>query len=79
MKKTTLYFRNFINNALIVILSFVILGGVFTGSNYRLLLQQQRERLTTVSGQLIRVLTAFSDAWALAILNQYLHMNQIPR
>ncbi len=65
MKKTTLYFRNFINNALIVMLSFVILGGIFTGTSYQLLLRQQHESLTTVSGQLVRVLAAFSDAWEL--------------
>ena len=64
-KRRSLYFRNFINNACIVILSFVILGGVFSYSSYKMLMLQQQNSMLSTANELVRSISAFNLNWDL--------------
>jgi signal transduction histidine kinase len=64
-KRRSLYFKNFINNACIVILSFVILGGVFSYSSYKMLLQQQESSMRSTANELVRSISAYNLSWEL--------------
>ena len=64
-KNRSLYFKNFINTALIVIISFIILGGVFSYSSYKMVLNQQQDSMMSTAQELVRSISAFNLDWDL--------------
>ena len=66
MKRTkSLYLSNFLSNALTVVMSFLILGGVFTYTSYHLVLRQQENSLLSVGKQLVRSVSALHESYDL--------------
>ena len=47
--KKSIYYRNFLATALILLLSFIILGGVFTTWSYRIIMNEQRKGLSNTA------------------------------
>ncbi|MBR6429970.1 MAG: HAMP domain-containing histidine kinase [Oscillospiraceae bacterium] len=66
MKRTkSLYFRNFLHTALIVVMSFLLLGGAFTYAGYRMVLRQQEQSMLSVANQYVRSISAFHANFSL--------------
>ena len=47
--KKSIYYRNFLATALILLLSFLILGAVFTTWSYRIVMNEQRKGLSSTA------------------------------
>ena len=60
MMKKSIYIKNFLTTALIILLSFVILGGMFFAWSYRLISNERRESMSDTAGEAVRYIAAQS-------------------
>ncbi|MDR0906758.1 MAG: HAMP domain-containing histidine kinase [Oscillospiraceae bacterium] len=58
--KRSIYFKNFRTTAGIVLLSFVVLGGLFSAWSYRSIVGNRRESMTSAARETLRYVTAQS-------------------
>jgi signal transduction histidine kinase len=65
MMKHSIYFRNFLTTAGIVVASFFILGSVFFFWSYRLIMSEKRETMMSTANEVVKSISAFSWEWAL--------------
>ena len=57
--KKSIYYRNFLATALILLLSFIILGGVFTTWSYRIIMNEQRKGLSNTADDVADMVAAY--------------------
>jgi signal transduction histidine kinase len=63
--KHSIYFRNFLTTAGIVLASFFILGSVFFVWSYRLVMSEKRETMMATANEVEKTISAFSWEWEL--------------
>ncbi len=63
--KNSIYIKNFLSTALMVFLSFFILGSVFSGWSYRLIMNEKQEAMQRVAQEACTSISAFSSNWSL--------------
>ena len=57
--KKSIYYRNFLATALILLLSFLILGAVFTTWSYRIVMNEQRKGLSSTADDVAEIVSAY--------------------
>jgi signal transduction histidine kinase len=66
--KTSIFFRNFVATASIILLSFVLLGTAFVSISYRLVIGEKRESMSVTATEVQRTLSAYHLEWNLSDL-----------
>ncbi|MEL4107017.1 HAMP domain-containing sensor histidine kinase [Oscillospiraceae bacterium WX1] len=61
----SLYFRNFMMTASIVLLSFLFLGAIFSAWSYRLVVAETKETMSKTAGEVVRYISALSNGYEL--------------
>ena len=61
--KKSIYYRNFLAIALILLLSFFILGGVFSTWSYRIIMNEQRRGLSNTADDVADLVSAYCAEW----------------
>lgn len=77
--KTSLYFRNFVSMAVIVLLSFIILGSLFFTWSYRLTISERREDMQTASAEVVRSITAVGTIYELGSLDMSVWLSSLAK
>ena len=73
--KKSIYIKNFVITASIVLFSFIILGSVFSLLSYRYLLNEKRGSMSTAATEVTKSISAFSASWDLDSLDMHMTLN----
>lgn len=63
--RKSIYFKNFITTAAIVLTSFVILGAVFSVLSYRFVMNEKRQSMSSTANEVVRSVSAYNLEWDL--------------
>ncbi|MBR2832803.1 MAG: HAMP domain-containing histidine kinase [Oscillospiraceae bacterium] len=61
-----IYYRNFATTAAVMLLSFVLLGCVFTAFSYRLVVQERRDAMSVTADEVVRTASSLAGEWNLS-------------
>ena len=61
-----IYYRNFATTAAVMLLSFVLLGCVFTAFSYRLVVRERRDAMSVTADEVVRTASSLAGEWNLS-------------
>ena len=67
--KKTLFFKNLISTYFLLLLSFLLLGGVFASWSYRYILNQHREEMATLAAETSHTVATMSQSYPINDFN----------
>lgn len=59
----SIYLRNFLTIAVILLVSFMLLGGAFSALSYRYMMREKRETMIANAEEAVHIVSAYSSKW----------------